>query len=461
MRSPNLTRLGGLALVATLTSCGAPSAASDRLRIEALLPDGGALLADEDSGAASPFPDGPMTVETAQRIALARNPGARAALAALGIARGQWEAANAFPNPELHGGYPAGIDGSTLHASLSIPLAPLVERAERRAIARSEHRAALAQTAGQLLDLLLQVRLAALAVIADDADQAQVAERQAIAEAEREAAEVIFEAGNITEYSRLMHRWNAERGKVELVEAQLTRLHRRNRLELLMGVPLDRYAWSLVAPEEPAVESREPPVALEQAVLAASVELAERRAGLEAAAHRIGLGETARWLPGLTLSVEAESHDGKTEWGPQLGVELPLFDQKSGHLQSERAAFDAALEDYRARQNEVRAALRESWAELRAADEILQHYNATLLPLQQQLMEQDVLRYNAMDEGVFGLLEQRRRLADEQRQALRAQHRRWQAQARLSHLLDGGRLTPAESIASPMAPASSVQPSAH
>jgi len=461
MRSPDFTRLAGLALVATLTSCAAPSVESDRLRIEELLPGGTALLADDGSEDESPFPDGAMTVETAQRIALARNPRARAALAALGIARGQWEAANAFPNPGLHGGYPEGIDGATLHASLSIPLAPLVERGERRAIARSEHRAALAQTAGQLLDLLLQVRLAALAVIADDADQAQVAERQAIAEAEREAAEVIFEAGNITEYSRLMHRWNAERGKVELVEAQLTRLHRRNRLELLMGVPLDRHAWSLVAPAEPAIESREPPAALEQAVLVASVELAERRAALEAAAHRIGLGETARWLPGLTLSIEAESHDGDTMWGPQLGVELPLFDQKSGHLQSERAAFDAALEDYRARQNEVRAALRESWAELRAADEILQHYNATLLPLQQQLMEQDVLRYNAMDEGVFGLLEQRRRLADEQRQALRAQHRRWQAQARLSHLLDGGRLTPAEGIESPMAPASSVQPSAH
>lgn len=461
MRSPDLSRLAGLALVASLVGCGAPSAASDRLRIEALLPGGNALLADEGSGAAALLPDGPMTVETAQRIALAHNPRARAALAALGIARGQWEAASALPNPELSGGYRDGFDGSTLNASFSIPLAPLVERGERRAIARSEHQAALAQTAGQLLDLLLQVRLAALAVIADDADQAQVEERQAIAEAEREAAEVIFEAGNIPEYSRLMHRWNAERGKVEVVEAQLTRLHRRNRLELLMGIPLDRYAWSLVAPAEPAVESREPPAALEQAVLAASVELAERRAGLEAAAHRIGLGETARWLPGLALSVEGERRAGATEWGPQLSVELPLFDQGAGLLQSEQAAFDAALQDYRARQNEVRAALRESWAELRAADEILQDYNATLLPLQQQLMEQDVLRYNAMEEGVFGLLDQRRRLADEQRQALRAQHRRWQAQARLSHLLDGGSLTPAESIDGPASPASSVQPSAH
>lgn len=461
MPSPDLRRLAGLALVATLTSCAAPSAVSDRLRIEELLPGGSALLTYEGSGAELPFPDGPMTVETAQRIALAQNPRARAALAALGITRGQWVAAEAVPNPELHGGYLGGVDGSTLHASLSIPLAPLVERAERRAIARSEHQAALAQTAGQLLDLLLQVRLAALAVIADDADQARVAERQAIAEAEREAAEVIFEAGNIPEYSRLVHRLNAERAKVDVVEAQLTRLHRRTRLELLMGVALDRYAWSLVAPAEPAVESREPPVALEQAVLGASVELAARRAALEAAAHRIGLKETARWLPGLTLSIEAENHDGNTEWGPQLGVELPLFDQKSGHLQSERAAFEAALQDYRARQNEVRAALAESWAQLWAADEILRHYTSTLLPLQQQLMEQDVLRYNAMEEGVFGLLEQRRRLADEQREALRAQYRRWQAQARLSHLLDGGRLTPAESIESPTAPASSVQPSVH
>lgn len=461
MPRPEITRLAGLALVASLVACGAPSAGSDMLRIEALLPGGSALLADEGSGSAALLPDGPMTVETAQRIALAHNPRARAALAALGIARGQWEAASALPNPELSGGFRDGVDGSTLNASFSIPLAPLVERGKRRAIARSEHQAALAQTAGQLLDLLLQVHLAAIAVVADDADQVRVTERIAIAVAEREAAEVLFAAGNIPAYDRLSHRWNAERAEVERVEAQRARVHHRHRLELLMGVPLDRYAWSVIPPEPTAVEGVEPPPALEQAVVGASIELAERRAALEAAAHRIGLGETARWLPGLALSVEGERRAGATEWGPQLSVELPLFDQGAGLLQSEQAAFEAALEDYRARQNEVRAALRESWAELRAADAIMQHHTATLLPLQQQLMEQDVLRYNAMEEGIFGLLDQRRRLADAQREALRAQQRQWEARARLSHLLDGGSLTPAESIDGPASPASSVQPSAH
>jgi outer membrane protein, heavy metal efflux system len=154
-------------------------------------------------------------------------------------------------------------------------------------------------------------------------------------------------------------------------------------------------------------------------------------------ARSVGLTETSGWLPDLNVGVRAE-HDG-TAWGlgPALSGQLPLFDRQQGNVISRRAEFQALRERYVADAIGIRATMRATRARAISAQERARHYRETVLPLRENVVSQTLLHYNAMQVGVFQLLQARREQIEAGRSYVATLHEYWKARAALEQLLAG------------------------
>lgn len=436
MRRTSASRSLAALLLVHLAGCGVPTRAQDNEALAQLLPAAAGMGGVEPPSAVESLLSSPFTIEAAVRFAYRNSPRVKATLARLGISRNEWAAAISLPAPHLSAAFGDTAAGGSF--ALALPLAPLLEREDAVGIARASHLAARARAANAILEVGLQVRLAALEVVATREALHLAEERLAIATAEREAADALFDAGNLPPYERLLHRREAETAALELADATLAVQQSRRRLELLLPLPPVDEDWTIIAPSaSPDLDARVPEV-LEAGAEAASLGLAAQRATLRALAHRIGRAERARWLPGLALELSREGDATDGAVGAELSVTLPVTGESSAVVASEQAAFEAALADFEVMRAATRSAVNDSWYELRTAVEMERIHTERLLPLQESLLREDTLRYNAMEEGLFGLLEQRRQLAAEATDALHARVRRWRAEATLAFLREGG-----------------------
>jgi outer membrane protein TolC len=124
-------------------------------------------------------------------------------------------------------------------------------------------------------------------------------------------------------------------------------------------------------------------------------------------------------------------------WGGGVSAELPVFDRHQGRLRTLEAEFDTWLERYQGLAIDLRSAAREASARLHSAERRARQYADVIVPAQNQVMEQTQLQYNAMQLGVFQLLEARREqlaVALDYTETLREY---WSAKAEIDAILAG------------------------
>jgi outer membrane protein TolC len=173
-----------------------------------------------------------------------------------------------------------------------------------------------------------------------------------------------------------------------------------------MGLSGDDKSWRLATGlPEPTSEEHE----LESAVTNAlqnSVQLAMTQWDIEAAAQVLGLSKAESAIPALHLGVEAEREpDGVWLVGPMVAVELPLFDFGQARRPAARAALRKLRHEYAALAIEIAAATRKAVKRAEVAAERVQRYRQTFLPLRKSITQRTQLQYNAMQLGVFQLLQ--------------------------------------------------------
>ena len=120
-----------------------------------------------------------------------------------------------------------------------------------------------------------------------------------------------------------------------------------------------------------------------------------------------------------------------------MSVEVPLFDHGQGERRGYEAQFDALLERYQGLAINLRSAARETSNRLRSAHARARQYETVILPAQKTVMEQTLLQYNAMQLGVFQLLEARRGVLEVQLAYAETVREYWSAQAEYEALLSG------------------------
>jgi outer membrane protein TolC len=496
-----MSLLGSLGYALFALGCVAHDTASDRAAVQALVREHSAMAgapaaSSAPAGTASGAPEAapsagaprtpsgaaseadaqrelerlgaqPLTLEGAVRIALWNNRELRARLLGLGVARGQLVQASVFPNLDFEAELllPTESSGNrkwSLGAGFS--LSDLILRGGRSGAAELDLSTARIEAAGATLDLAYQVRLAYYDQQAAVQEIALLRTAHEAYAASAEAAQALHDAGNVTDLD-LSTQQSAEQGaQLQLDQAEADAVDVRERLNVLLGLFGRDTGWRIQGPLPEPAAAIGPLERLETRAIQASLELAAARSTLAAAERRVGAAETAGWLPRLHVEARAENDGEYWQVGPALSGSLPLFDHQQGTVVSRRAERDQLGERLNAAAVTIRAATRAARAKALAAEQRVQRYRDQLLPLRERIVAQTLLEYNAMQIGVFQLLEARREQLEAQRAYVATLREYWRARATLEQLLAGrlaGTLVLGEAPASGPRPADAQRREEH
>ncbi|WP_338870531.1 TolC family protein [Myxococcus stipitatus] len=384
---------------------------------------------------------GPLTSDRAVEVALLNNPALQSTYEELGISQADMVQAGLLTNPSLSMtfGIPLTSDGeSETEFSLVQGFLELFTMPLRKKVAREQFDADTLRVAHQALATAAEVRKAYREV---QARQQLVELRRMVlvaADAAAELATLQYGQGNINDLALVTEKAFAEDTRLDLAREELALVEDREHLNQMLGLWGARTGWSITEklPAPPAEE-----VSLEQLESRAvkqRLDIDAARKQVSALWNALELARSTRYIGRVDVGASVHGDpNGPRLLGPSLTVDLPIFDQRQAliarleaqHRQGERQLAELSIN---ARSN-VRAAR----ARLMTLRSVAERYQRGILPLREQVVEQSQLQYNAMQIGLYVLLEAKREQIGAYRTYIETIRDYWMALADLEQLVGG------------------------
>ena len=383
----------------------------------------------------------PITPETAARIAIANNPRVQMAYAELGVARANFLDGVLPSNPVIHAArlVPKAPETDILKYGFGIDLMSLLTLPARRNAAQGGWEAARARAIGETLMVAANARIAMIELIAANQNLDLMRQANDASQAALVAAEAIFAAGNSAPLDVERERLFAAEMALTLRQAEARVIPARERVNAALGLSEDqRQSWSaarrLPAPPDEAIAVD----AVVAEVVTASTDVATAKAMLQAARAVRSTSGLASLFPGLELSGERE-RDGIWKRGFGLSVGLPVFGLGTSTRLRAQSMMTLANANLTSLELELGAEARSAAAMAEATRQMAIERREVILPLSAQVFTSTQLNFNAMQLGIFQLLEAKRARLDAGRMSIDATRDYWIAQANLDLLRQGGR----------------------
>ena len=390
--------------------------------------------------------DRPLVADTAVQIALLHNRRLQATYEELGIAHAAVVEAGIPSNPAFHGGATFGLpqDPMTAHPAhdtyvfeIEMDFLSLLYGSMRKSAAKSEFETAKLRVTAAVMDLAGQTRRAFYRVQSEQQMLEMFRQIVLATQAGFEFASRLHEAGNIPDIDLLLERALYERSKLALTMAEDMLVESREQLNRLMGLWGEETAWTLESqlpniPTEPMKLDNVEEVALEN-----SIDLAIARAGIVSIGKQLGVAKAMALVPRLEIGGELEQEAGAWAAGPIFGVEIPLFDRNQGQRAAAAAELRRRQEEYYAMATEIRSSVRAAHRRLLAVRQTALFYQNEMLPLQEQILEQVQLQYNAMQIGTPRLLLAKQQQIDAGRDYIQALYNYHVARVEFDQILNG------------------------
>ena len=395
----------------------------------------------------------PIGSEEAVEIALLKNADLQARFEDLGIARAQLVSASLPPNVEVEGDIGSFADDrrSDFGFSATADLTRLLLLPMRRGIAAAGLDAVRIETGGAALEFAYDVRNAFYDYQA--AEQFLELDRTVLeaAAASYDIAQRLYDAGNITALELVNERAFYEQARSEATLTEASALSHRESLNVWMGLSGNDTKWQLRGRlAEPDQEEELPDVAtLEARAIEDSLDLLGLEYRYTASARQANLARAEGLLPSLRAGAQLGREDGIRQTGPVVSIEVPLFNQGQGRVQEARAQMRRLEQLYLARSVQIRAAVRTARNELVIATRRVAHYQDTLLPLWEQIIDETQRQYNGMQVGVFELLMARREQVRTGQEYVTALRNLWRARSRLDQILAGRLVSMSDAMGMP------------
>jgi cobalt-zinc-cadmium efflux system outer membrane protein len=229
--------------------------------------------------------------------------------------------------------------------------------------------------------------------------------RQA-AEAAHDMAGRLREAGNIRLLDKLNRQALYEQALLDVSAAEFGVIEAREDLNVLMGMSGNLAKWRtsgyLPRPPEDTFVSG----IIETNAIQNSFQLAITRERIRAAAERLNIASVESVIPAMHLGVDAEREpDGLWFVGPTISFELPFFNFGQAERPAAKAILRSLQRQYAALAIEISAAARKASERVAISARRVRQYAETVVPLGEQIRHQTQLQYNAMQLGVFALLQ--------------------------------------------------------
>jgi len=400
--------------------------------------------------------------DDAARLMLLHSPRIRALLAQTGIEDARRAQASLISNPRFAVGAlrPEGGGRWQLDFGLTQSLLDVFTRSIRKELAEQQWLQAQLQLQSGLQDAVavLQERwfsaVAAREVLAVQQTQLRASEARAL------FARSLYEAGNLTETTLLLHELDLTRQKNAFEDAQLADRREQASLRYLIGVDEKTFASLQLPSALPAV----PTERFDKKTLLAighqhQPAFALLNARQEHIAQQAGLTRRSLWRD-VGVGVEWEREfDGSKNTGAQLEIGLPVFDRgnhRLAALAAESDVIEASLDDYRQKMNRDISTALDQLSAARATQQRLVEAvglaNKRLL-----LMQREV---NFMISSPFELLVSKQQVLQFEEDAIRSRENYWKARASLERSI-GQQLPLPESALIPETPGAPIQEHNH
>jgi len=390
----------------------------------------------------------PLTVDDAVQVALLNNRGLQASFQELGIGEADLVQAGRLPNPGFSFGRFKRGDEIEIERGLHFNLArlialPWIGQMEARRFEQTKGMVAIS-----VLSLAADTRKAYYNALAAQETVRYMRQVKETADASAELARRMEQAGNFTKLQRAREQVFYADAAQNLARAEQAKRSARERLTRLMGAWGAQTQFTLPErlPELPKEPLELPDI--ERVALAQRLDVLGAKLAAEQTAKNLGLTRATRFINVLGLGLERNSsNEAPTQRGWEISVELPLFDWSGARVARAQAVYMQTV--HRAAETAVnaRSEVREAYAGYRSAYDIARFQRDEVVPLNQRITEENVLRYNGMLIGVFELLADARSQIASVNRAIEAQRDFWIAQADLDMALIGK-----PSLAAPASP---------
>jgi cobalt-zinc-cadmium efflux system outer membrane protein len=395
------------------------------------------LEGSKNDGAVRALLAQPLTSENAVKLALLNNAELQAGFEELGVARAELVSALSLPNPVAEGSVRfRKNESATLDFAVTENLTQLIFLPLRNAAAQAELDAAKLSVAGDALDLILRVRSAFYAYVADQ----QVLDFRSTVlkalEASAEVAKNLHDAGNVTDLNFESEQVLASEARVSYADAKAELAASRERLNALLGVSGARANWRI----ETRLAEPSGTLALadlETRAVERSLDLTIIKHRYSAAAKRANLASVEGWLPEIKGGVTAERDSNAWSYGPLAEVQVPLFYQGQGEVARARAEMRRQQQLLSARAVQIRSAAKATATKLAAARDRAIYIKDVLLPSRERILNATQLQYNAMSASVFQLLMAKRDQVQTAQSYVEALRDYWTAYAEAEQLRSG------------------------
>ncbi|MFK7847985.1 MAG: TolC family protein [Rhodothermales bacterium] len=380
-----------------------------------------------------------LTMDKAVQAALLNNRRLQATFASLGVARADLLQAGLFRNPVFgtHLGYPTEEDHAPdIELSLSFNFLDFFHAPLKKAVAASSFEEAKLRVTSEVLALTGEVMQAYFDVEVA-AQLFELTGQVALsAKGSFEAARLLRDAGNLRAIDMYTEQSFYEQARIDLARAQMDIMNSREHLNQLLGLWGPDVAWE-TSGRLPAILDELPMMEMfEKQAVTASIDLALANQQTETLARRLGVVNATRLLPELSVGIGA-TREGSWEVGPEFGFPVPLFDQGQARKAGAVAVLQQEQANYYALGIEVRAASRMARAHLTTAHQTALQYRDVVVPLRNQISAEAQTLMNAMQIGVFQLIDARRQEIQAGKMYIESLRDYWRAYTNYQLLLQG------------------------
>ncbi len=382
-----------------------------------------ALSASVDS-----FLETRVGMDEAVAIAFLNSPAIQSDLEELGIARAAFLSAVLPPNPVIE--VVRAARGNELEVGLSVSLLELLFWPQRARAGEARMDAAKADAARRLADAAADVRIAYVDYVAARQALDLYEQAESAGEAARLAAQAIYEAGNIARVDLDRQRQFAARMTAERMRAQGRIGPAYERLTAALGLDGQQAAALQTLSRLPAPPNRMIDAdRVAAAAVSDSFPVAVAEARLREVASRGGIRNVEALLGDVELIGEFERR-GRWSEAYGLGFRLPLDLGASGRLRA-GAEFRQAWQQLQQARMDSRSASRSAAMRAEAARELALFHRDVSLRISADVFDGVVRDFNAMQIGMFELLQARRDRVEAGRDYVQAVAEYWQARADL------------------------------
>lgn len=303
-----------------------------------------------------------LTAETAVQVALLNSRTLQALYADLGVAQADLVQAGLLKNPVFDGALRYALhnipDRLELEMNVVLDFLDIFYLPLRKRVAAARFEETKLQVTGAVLDFAATVRAA---FYRHQANEQNLELLQTIVQAlavSLDVAQRLHAAGNITDLSLTRERLLLEEEKLQLRTAETAGRQSRGQLNTLLGLWGQQTAWH-TARRLPDIPSQALALdSLETQVLRQSLDLASARQQMIVAGEQVGFNRATALFPDVSLGSGGEFEEG-------------------------------------------------GWEVLQGTQERALYYRDILLPLVERVLNETQLQYNAMQLGVFDLLQAR------------------------------------------------------